>query len=505
MKAARDDERHADVAPPVARRSRARRLFPHWLTRDQIVGLVVVMTGMAVAALDTTVVGTAMPTAIGDLGGIERYSWVFAAYLLASTATTPVFGRFADVHGRKRVYLVALVVFVGASMLCGQSATMDQLIAFRALQGLGAGALISTGITMIGDLFDARQRGRMQGFTSGVWATAALVGPAIGGVITQSLSWRWTFYVNLPIGLIALALLLTLHEREEHRGGAIDWPGAAAFAGATTLLLLGVNGTLPLATFAGAIALAAIFVAIERRTAEPLVDLSLLGIPLIGIGLALSLLMGVLQFGATTFVPPFAQGVLARPPIEAGFALSSMGIGWPIGAVATGWFLMRIGMRRAVITGALLSLGGAALFTTLTPESPLALLVLATASVGLGQGVMNPPLLIAVQSAVGYGRRGIVTSLFNFSRSLGGAVGVAALGATLNTVIAPRAEELRALLDPVQHVALGALATEPRALLSGGLHTVFVALALLSVVGLVLALRLPPHDFAESEPPEAAG
>src|SRR5581483_5796049 len=251
-------------------------------------------------------------------------------------------------------------------------------------------------------------------------ATAALVGPAIGGVITQSLSWRWTFYVNLPIGLIALALLLTLHEREEHRGGAIDWPGAAAFAGATTLLLLGVNGTLPLATFAGAIALAAIFVAIERRTAEPLVDLSLLGIPLIGIGLALSLLMGVLQFGATTFVPPFAQGVLARPPIEAGFALSSMGIGWPIGAVATGWFLMRIGMRRAVITGALLSLGGAALFTTLTPESPLALLVLATASVGLGQGVMNPPLLIAVQSAVGYGRRGIVTSLFNFSRSLGG-------------------------------------------------------------------------------------
>src|SRR5690349_15531198 len=306
------------------------------------------MVGMFVAALDTTVVGTAMPTAIGELGGIDRYSWVFAAYLLVSTATTPVFGRFADVHGRKRVYFAALVLFVGASTLCGLASSMDQLIAFRALQGLGAGGLISTGVTMIGDLFDARQRGRMQGFTSSVWAVSSLIGPAIGGVITQTLSWRWTFYVNVPIGLIAIALLLTLREREEHRGGGIDWFGAIAFASATALLLLGVNGTVPVITLPGAVLLGGAFVLIERLTAEPLVDLTLLGIPLIGIGLGLSLLMGVMQFSATTFVPPFAQGVLGRPPIEAGFALASMGIGWPIGAVVTGWFLLRIGLRRAV-------------------------------------------------------------------------------------------------------------------------------------------------------------
>ena len=491
-----------DVTPPPPRR---RGVFPAWLTRDQAVGLTVVMAGMFVAALDTTVVGTAMPTAIGELGGIDRYSWVFAAYLLVSTATTPVFGRFADVHGRKRVYFAALVLFVGASTLCGLASSMDQLIAFRALQGLGAGGLISTGVTMIGDLFDARQRGRMQGFTSSVWAVSSLIGPAIGGVITQTLSWRWTFYVNVPIGLIAIALLLTLREREEHRGGGIDWFGAIAFASATALLLLGVNGTVPVITLPGAVLLGGAFVLIERRTAEPLVDLTLLGIPLIGIGLGLSLLMGVMQFSATTFIPPFAQGVLGRPPIEAGFALASMGIGWPIGAVVTGWFLLRIGLRRAVITGAFLALFGTVLFTTLTTASPLWLVVISTACVGLGQGVMNPPLVIAVQSAVGYTRRGIVTSLFNFSRTLGGAVGVAGLGALLNSVIAPHAEELRPLLDPQSHAALGSLGDEPRALLAGGIHTVFVALTVFGVIACILALRLPGHDFtAPDEHPASA-
>ena len=496
------------VAPPPEQISpepaRRRGIFPAWLTRDQAVGLTVVMTGMFVAALDTTVVGTAMPTAIGELGGIDRYSWVFAAYLLVSTATTPVFGRFADVHGRKRVYFAALALFVGASTLCGLAQSMDQLIAFRAIQGLGAGGLISTGVTMIGDLFDARQRGRMQGFTSSVWAVSALIGPAIGGVITQTLSWRWTFYVNVPIGLIAIALLMTLHEREERRGGGIDWIGALAFASSTALLLLGVNGTAPALTLPGALLLGIAFVLIERRTAEPLVDLSLLAIPLIGIGLGLSLLMGIMQFGATTFVPPFAQGVLGRAPIEAGFALASMGIGWPIGAVVTGWFLLRIGLRRAVIAGSIFALVGTLLFATLTTASPLWLVVVSTACVGLGQGVMNPPLVIAVQSAVGYRRRGIVTSLFNFSRTLGGAVGVAGLGALLNTVIAPHAEELRPLLDPQTHAALGTLGDEPRALLSGGLHSVFVALIVFGVIGVVLALRLPGYDFSDADERTAA-
>ncbi len=466
-----------------------------WMTRDQVIGVVVVMTGMFVAALDTTVVGTAMPTAIGDLGGIDRYSWVFAAYLLVATATTPVFGRFSDVVGRKRVYFVALVVFVGASMLCGQSQTMDQLIAFRALQGLGAGALISTGITMLGDLFDVRQRGRVQGFTASVWATSAIIGPTIGGIITQALSWRWTFYVNLPIGLLAIVLLLNLHDREEHHGGSIDWLGAVVFAAAATTLLLGVNGTYPLITIPVAVVLTIFFLTIEHRTPEPLVDLTLLGIPIIGLGLALTLVQGVMQFGASSFIPPFAQGVLGRSPVEAGLALGVMSIAWPIGSVTTGWFLLRIGMRRAVIVGSLAPLIGTAILATLTPSAPLALLALGAGLMGLGMGVIATPLLVAAQTAVGYRKRGVVTSLLNFARSLGGAVGVAALGAALNAAIGPRADELTPLLDPRGHGTLSAAAEDARLVFAGGLHTVFLSMLVLAAIGFVIALRLPAHDF----------
>jgi EmrB/QacA subfamily drug resistance transporter len=465
------------------------------MTRDQVIGIVVVMTGMFVAALDSTVVGTAMPTAIGDLGGIDRYSWVFAAYLLVSTVTTPVFGRFSDVVGRKRVYFVALVVFVSASMLCGQSQTMDELIAFRALQGLGAGALISTGITMIGDLFDVRQRGRVQGFTASVWATSAIIGPTIGGIITQALSWRWTFYVNLPVGLLAIVLLLNLHDREEHHGGSIDWLGAVVFAAAATTLLLGVNGSYPLITIPVAVILTILFLVIERRTPEPLVDLTLFGIPVIGLGLALTLVQGVMQFGATTFIPPFAQGVLGRSPVEAGIAVGVMSIAWPVGAVTTGWFLLRVGLRRAAMAGSIPPVVGAAILATLSPDAPLFLLALGAGLMGLGMGVIGTPLMVGAQTAVSYGRRGVVTSLLNFTRSLGGAVGVATLGAVLNAAIGPRAADLAPLLDPRGHGTLSAAGADARVLFAGGLHTVFVALLALAAVSVVIALRLPAHDF----------
>ena len=474
-------------------------LFPHWMTRDQLIGVIVVMTGMAVAAVDTTVVATAMPTAIGDLGGIDRYSWVFASYLLVSTATTPVFGRLSDVHGRKKVYFGALVVFVSASLLCGQARTMNELIAFRALQGLGAGALMSTGITMLGDLFDVRQRGRVQGFTASVWATAAIIGPTIGGVITQTLSWRWTFYVNLPIGLIAIALLLNLHDREEHRGGGIDWIGAIVFAASAALLLLGVNGTYPVLAIPAAVALAILFVAIERRTAQPLVDLSLLGIPIIGIGLTQGVLVGAMQFAASTFIPPFAQGALGHTPVEAGLALGAMSLAWPIGSTTTGWFLLRIGIRRAVVIGSVAALAGAVMLATLSTTSPLLVLVVAAALIGAGQGITNVPLLVGVQTAVGYAKRGVVTSLVNFSRSLGGAVGVAALGAMLNAALGGRAVEVEGALDP--HTGAASAAT--RDLLAGGIHVIFIALAALAAVSLLLAFRLPAH-VVEAEPATGA-
>ncbi|MDQ2952218.1 MAG: MFS transporter, partial [Chloroflexota bacterium] len=374
------------------------------------------------------------------------------------------------------------------------------------------GALISTGITMIGDLFDVRQRGRVQGFTASMWATSAIIGPTIGGIITQTLSWRWTFYVNLPIGLLAIILLLNLHDREEHHGGSIDWLGAIVFASAATSLLLGLNGTYPFITIPLAVVLTLAFLAIERRSAQPLVDLSLFGMPLISVGLALTLVMGIAQFGATTFVPPFAQGVLGRSPIEAGLALGAMTISWPIGSVTTGWFLLRIGLRRVVVTGSLFALAGALVLMAMTADSPFALLVIGPALMGLGQGVMSTPLLVGAQTAVGYRKRGVVTSLLNFTRTLGGAVGVASLGAVLNAAIGPRADELQPLLDPRGHGTLSAAGEDARLAFAGGLHTVYLALLVLAVIGVVLALRLPAHDFearadeaTESDRIEAAG
>jgi predicted MFS family arabinose efflux permease len=290
-------------------------------------------------------------------------------------------------------------------------------------------------------------------------------------------------------------LLLNLHDREEHHGGSIDWLGAVVFAAAATALLLGVNGTYPLLTLPVAVVLTLAFLAIERRTPEPLVDLTLLNIPVIGLGLALTLVMGVMQFGATSFVPPFAQGVLGKTPVEAGLALGVMSIAWPIGSVTTGWYLLRIGLRRAVIAGAVASLLGTVVLGLLSPDAPLAFLGLGAGFIGIGMGVMSTPLLVGAQTVVAYNRRGVVTSLLNFVRSLGGAVGVAALGATLNAAIGSRAAELTPLLDPRGHGTLSAAAEDARLAFAGGLHTVFLGLVVLAAIGVVIALRLPAHDF----------
>ncbi|MBU6423108.1 MAG: MFS transporter, partial [Chloroflexi bacterium] len=198
--------------------------------RHQVLGTILVMTGTFVSAMDTSVVGTAMPTIIGELGGIDRYAWVFSAYLLASTVGTPIFGRLADMYGRKAVYLFALIGFVAFSMIAGTSTSIDELIVLRGLQGLAAGALIPTGFTIIGDLYDRATRAKISGLFSTVWVGAAILGPAIGGFLTQALSWRWTFYVNLPIGLVALGLLVFAYrDTGEHHRQQIDWPGAIAF------------------------------------------------------------------------------------------------------------------------------------------------------------------------------------------------------------------------------------------------------------------------------------
>jgi EmrB/QacA subfamily drug resistance transporter len=469
--------------------------------RRQILGTVLVMVGTFVSAMDVSVVGTAMPTVIGELGGIDRYAWVFSAYLLASTVTTPVFGRLADMFGRKLIYFGALVAFVAFSMLAGTAATIDQLIVYRALQGIGAGALLPTGFTIMGDLYSREARAKIAGLFSTVWVGAAIAGPAIGGFITQAFSWRWTFYVNLPIGLIALALLLFgYRDTGEHHRQRIDWLGAATFAAAATSLMLGLNGVAPLALVPLAVALAIAFVRIEERTEAPMIDLGLVRDPLIGAALAMTLAAGAIQFGVTSFVPPFIQGAQGGLPAEAGAALGAMSIGWSAGATAVGWVLLRLGVRRVVIVGSSVLALGVVAFALMAPDTPIVAVAGMAFTVGLGMGWTSTPILVTVQTSVGYRQRGAATSLVQFARSLGGAAGVAALGSLFTATLGASAAQASVLLDPVTRRAVDAASLGPiRADLAGALHAVYVAMVAIAVAGAVLARRLPREMPAEAE------
>jgi EmrB/QacA subfamily drug resistance transporter len=459
------------------------------------------MVGTFVAAMDVSVVGTAMPTVIGELGGIDRYGWVFSAYLLASTATTPVFGRLADMFGRKLIYLGALIAFVSFSMLAGTSTSIDQLIAYRALQGLGAGALLPTGFTIIADLYDRRTRAKVAGLFSSVWIGAAIAGPALGAVITQALSWRWTFYVNLPIGLVALALLVFgYRDTGEHHRQRVDWLGAATFTTAAVALMLGLNGVVPIATIPLAAALAVAFVRIERATDAPIIDLDLVRDPLIAAALAMTLAAGAVQFGVTSFVPPFVQGVQGGQPADAGVALGAMSIGWSAGATMVGWILLRAGVRTVVVVGSVFLLASMASLALVGPTSPILVVAAIAAVVGLGMGWTSMAIMVTVQTSVGYARRGTVTSLIQFARTLGGAAGVAALGSLFTATLGPRAAEASVLFDPVARRGFDPSVAAPlRDGLAAGLHAVFVAMVAVALVGVVLSRRLP-----QEMPEEAA-
>jgi EmrB/QacA subfamily drug resistance transporter len=470
------------------------------LTREQILITAGVMAGIAVAALDSTVVGTAMPTIIGQLGGLEQYGWVFSGYLLTATTTVPLYSKLADIYGRKPIFLFGLTLFVVGSMLCGLSTSMPMLIAFRTLQGLGAGAVQPIAFTIVGDTFDIARRARMQGVFSAVWGFAAIVGPALGGIITQTVGWQWVFFVNLPVGLVAGALVgFTLHEHVQHHEHTIDWAGAATLTGGVALLLFAVSEGGPsfgwtspafIVLLGLAIACLVGFVIIEPRAPEPLVDFALLRIPAIAVGLAVGTLAGVVMYGLTAYVPPMVQGVHGGSPIDAGAAVAAMSIGWPIGSVVGGRTMLRVGVRPTVILGTILLVVGSALLTQLAAVPALWFAMLATGITGLGMGFAATTILVVVQSSVDWRQRGMATGLVQFSRTIGGAVGVGLMGAVLTASVGASAS---AILDPIQLPSIppSELAAM-RDALAAGLDIIFVSILGCAVLALLLAIRGMP-------------
>lgn len=469
------------------------------MTREQLLVTAGVMAGIAVAALDSTVVGTAMPTIIGQLGGIAEYGWVFAAYLLTATTTVPIFAMLADARGRKPIFLIGLALFVGGSMLCGLSSSMLMLITFRAIQGLGAGAVQPIAFTIIGDIFEPRERARMQGVFSSVWGVAAIIGPALGGIITTTIGWQWVFYINVPVGAVAAILIgSALHERVEHHHHRLDWVGMVTLTAGVALLLLaasegeqiGWGSPAFLAMLAGAAVLLVVFARTEMRVREPLVSIELIRRPIVAAGLAVGSLAGVVMFGITAFVPPLVQGVYLGSPLEAGLAVGAMSIGWTTGSITSGRWMLRFGVRPMVLWGAAMLVVGTALLTQALRIETLWYVTGSSIVIGLGMGFTTTPLLVAIQTAVQWKQRGQATGLVQFSRTIGGAVGTGLLGAILGTTVGAAAS---AILDPI------ARATMPRAELlaaqdglATGLLWIYVILAASSVVALLLAIRMMP-------------
>lgn len=483
------------------------------LTRDQLLVTAGIMAAIAVAALDSTVVGTAMPTIIGQLGGLSEYAWVFTAYLVTSTTTVPIYSRLADIYGRKPVFMIGMALFVLGSVLCGTATSMPALIAFRALQGLGAGAVQPIAFTIAGDIFTPRQRARMQGMFSGVWGVSAIVGPAIGGVITTTVGWPWVFEINLPVGILAGAIIwYGFHERFERHPQPIDWLGAIFLTGSILLLLFAVSeggelfgwtSPVVLVMLAGCLALLAAFVRNARRAPAPLIDLDLLRSPLVRAGLGIGTLAGVVMFGVTTYVPPMVQGVHGGTALDAGVAVAAMSIGWPIASITAGRLLIRIGARPIVLAGSGMLVVGSLLVTQLGRFDSLVFAMVACAVTGFGMGLTSTTLLVVIQGAVAWQRRAVATGLVQFSRTIGGAVGVGVMGGVLTAFVGTASS---AILDPIARTNVSAqVAASARDSLSSGLGVTYLLMFAAASLTCLLAIRTMPNVALGHELPAAAG
>lgn len=492
-----------------------------------------VVTGMFLAALEATVVGTAMPTVIASLGGLNHYSWVFSAYLITATVTVPVWGKLSDLYGRRLLYQIGTAVFLLGSVLSGMSMTMTQLVIFRAIQGLGAGALVPLGMTIIGDIYTVTERARMQALFSGVWGLSSVIGPVAGGFITDQLSWRWVFYINLPVGLVtALILGLALKEPKRTERPAIDYAGAGLLMAAITLLMLAlVEGGASMATlfaprnlllFAGAIVLTVLFILVERRAADPIVPFKLFRNRVVLVAVIAGFLAGVAMFGAISFVPLFAQGALGATATEAGSLLTPLMLSWVGMSIVGGRILIRVGYRPLCITGFTLLTFGFVSLSMYQRETARLWLYLDLILIGAGLGLTMLTLLIAVQQAVARAQLGIATSLNQFSRSIGGAVGVAVMGAVLSaglaaqlnqvasrgntTLTIERAEELsanpNALIDPHARAELPANVLDVlQDSLAAAIHKVFWVGTAFAGLALLVSFYLPRKGDSTYERP----
>src|SRR2546425_11230816 len=364
--------------------------------KTKIIVTIALMLGMSLAALDTTIVGTALPSIVGKLGGITLYSWVFSAYLLTSTSTVAIYGKLADLFGRKPLFLFGTAVFLIGSIASGAAQSMERLIIFRAIQGLGAGAVLPIVLTIIGDIFALEERAKVQGLFSGVWGLSSIVGPALGGLIVDHFSWRWVFYINIPFGLISgILLIIYLKENVERKKQHLDYIGTLTLTGAVVALLFALlqggtswawNSVQSISLFELSLVLTVLFLLQERRTSEPVLPLTLFNNRIIAISSIGGVVLGILMFGITSYVPLFIQGVKGGTATSAGITLGPLLLAWPIAATFSGKIVIRYGYRFTALLGMGLATIAAAMVTLFTVDTGLPFIVVAMLLMGAGLG-----------------------------------------------------------------------------------------------------------------------
>ncbi len=483
------------------------------MTRPQIIAVTAaLMLSLFLASMEATVVGTAMPTIVSQLSGIELYSWVFSAYLLASTTTVPIYGKLSDIYGRRPVFLFAMTLFLIGSVLAGGAGSMTQLIFARAVQGLGAGGILPLVFVMIGDIFSLEQRARFQGLFSGVWGVSSIVGPLLGGFLVDQVSWHWVFYINIIPVLIATGLFI-FGWRDPHRAHRqampLDIVGAVLLASGVVLLLLGLFdfGT-PMGWLLIAVAIAVIVVLIfvERRAADPILPMGLFRERLFAVACLHGILVGMAIFGSASYVPLFAQSVLGTSATAAGAMLTPQMLAWVASSIICSRLLLRMSYRTLILVGMVFaSIGTALVFSATVVLSPLPLLI-GMAFTGAGMGMCITSFLVAVQSTVQRKSLGTATSTLTFSRNIGGTLGVSIMGALLSFGLASglaaaglgEGVSVDALIDPASQGGLPsntALVT----VLAQALQRVFLFSFVVALAGFFVSLLSPRGNVQDLE------
>jgi EmrB/QacA subfamily drug resistance transporter len=447
------------------------------------------MLASGLVAIDGTIIATAVPSVVKDIGGAAAFPWLFSVYLLVQAVSVPVYAKLSDTIGRKPIMLIGIGLFLLGSILCGFAWSMPALIAFRVVQGLGAGAVQPMAITIAGDIYTLQERAKVQGYLASVWGIASVVGPTLGGVFSQFVTWRWIFFVNIPLCIIAAWMIArAFHETIERTRHRVDYLGASLITAGMTLIILAVlegGVAWPWDSFAsvGAFVLGGLmllaFVFVEHRVAEPVLPLwvfsrrLLFSTSLVGLG------VGAIVIGLSAFVPTYLEGAIGVQPIVAGLALAALTLGWPIAASFSGRFYLRIGFRNTVLVGLVFAVAGSVALAAFAHAPSVAIVASTCFVIGLGMGLIAVPSLVAAQSSVEWNQRGVVTGANLFSRSIGSAIGAAIFGAIANAII----------------VASGKPGTDV-AVVTSSSTAVFVAVAIAVLATALAALAMPRSRVA---------